>query len=239
MENFDDICNWENFFEQAETFKNNKPFKYAFVEEIFKRDFYEKLFENYPEYDKNDESWSTSTEFSKHQFYRGWGKYDSGYYAGKEPDPKLSQEWNKFYRFLHSDEFLNALKKFSDVPIDKMKTFRFVLYHKGGFQLPHIHNDGPSTLIVFFNFSKGWEKGDPGGTYVASEMDESKIMFEPHNLDNTMVILQDGPYSAHGARYITKDVKRKAIQIYFEGYSEETGWTGKGFETVKPEVEEL
>ena len=93
--------------------------------------------------------------------------------------------------------------------------------------------------VVFFNFSKGWEKGDPGGTYVASEMDESKIMFEPHNLDNTMVILQDGPYSAHGARYITKDVKRKAIQIYFEGYSEETGWTGKGFETVKPEVEEL
>ena len=37
-----------------------------------------------------------------------------------------------------------------------------------------------------------------------------------------MVILQDGPYSAHGARYITKDVKRKAIQIYFEAYSEET-----------------
>ena len=64
--------------------------------------------------------------------------------------------------FLHSDEFLNALKKFSDVPIDRMKTFRFVLYHKGGFQLPHIHNDGPSTLIVFFNFSKGWEKGEIG-----------------------------------------------------------------------------
>ena len=96
MENFDEICNWDNLFAQSETFKNNKPFKYAFVEEIFKRDFYEKLFENYPEYDKNDESWSTSTEFSKHQFYRGWGKYDSGYYAGKEPDSKLSPEWNKF-----------------------------------------------------------------------------------------------------------------------------------------------
>ena len=78
------------------------------------------------------------------------------------------------------------------------------------------NNDGPSTLIIFFYFSKGWEKGDPDGTYVASEADESKIIFELYNLDNTMVILQDGPCSAHGACYITKDVKRKAIQIYFE-----------------------
>ena len=52
-----------------------------------------------------------------------------------------------------------------------------------------------------------------------------------------MVILQDGPSSAHGARYITKDVTRKAIQIYYEGYSEETGWSGKGFEKVKPTTE--
>ena len=44
-----------------------------------------------------------------------------------------------------------------------------------------------------------------------------------------MVILQDGPYSAHGARYITKDVERKALQVYFEEYSEETGWSGKGY----------
>ena len=237
MENFDEICDLENFFQQSKTFKNNKPFKYAFIEGFFKRDFYEKLFETYPEYEKDDGYWSTSTKFSKHQFYRGWGKYNPDHYVGQDPDPKLSPEWNKFFRFLHSDEFLNALKKFSGVAIDKMRTFRFMLYHKGGFQLPHIHNDGPSTLIVFFYFSKGWEKGDPGGTYVASEADESKIIFEPYNLDNTMVILQDGPCSAHGARYIVKDVKRKAIQIYFEGYSEETGWSGGEYEGAdKPQV---
>ena len=229
MENFDEICDLENFFQQSKTFKNNKPFKYAFIEGFFKRDFYEKLFETYPEYKKDDGYWSTSTEFTKHQFYRGWGKYNPHHYVGQDSDPKLSLEWNKFFKFLHSDEFLNALKKFSGVAVDKMRTFRFMLYHKGGFQLPHIHNDGPSTLIVFFYFSKGWEKGDPGGTCVASEADESKIIFEPCNLDNTMVILQDGPYSAHGARYITKDVERKALQVYFEGYSEETGWSGKGY----------
>ena len=70
MENFDDIINWENLFKQSETFKNNKPFKFAFTEEIFKRDFYERLFETFPKYDKNDETWFTSTSFTKHLFYR-------------------------------------------------------------------------------------------------------------------------------------------------------------------------
>ena len=187
MENFDEICDLENFFQQSKTFKNNKPFKYAFIERFFKHDFYEKLFETYPEYEKDDGYWYESTKFSKHQFYRAWGKYNPDHYVGQDSDPKLSPEWNKFFRFLHSDEFLNALKKFSGVAVDKMKTFRFMLYHKGGFQLPHIHNDGPSTLIVFFYFSKGWEKGDPGGTYVASEADESKIIFEPYNLDLSLI----------------------------------------------------
>ena len=235
MENFDEVSDLENFFKQSETFKNNKPFKYAFVEEFFKHDFYEKLFETYPKYEKDDGYWSTSTRFTKHQLYRGWGKYNPGSYVENEPDPKLSPEWNKFFRFLHSDEFLNALKKFSGVAIDKMKTFRFMLYHKGGFQLPHIHNDGPSTLIVFFYFSKGWEKGDPGGTYVASEEDESKIVFEPYNLDNSAMIFHDGPFAAHGVRRITDDVERRGIQIYLEEYSTESGWSGdkKGQEPVE------
>ena len=239
MENFDDICNWDNLFKQSETFKNNKPFKFAYIEEILKRDFYEKLFETYPQHDKE---WHTSTQFSKNQFVRGWGKFDSGHHTGEGEelivDPNLSPEWNKFYRFLHSQEFVNNMQKFSGVTVNKMKTFRFVLYHKGGYQLPHIHDDSTGTLIIFFNFSKGWKKGDPGGTYVASEADESKIIFEPHNLDNTMVLLQDGPHSAHGARYIVKDVKRQSIQVYLEEWSEEKGWSGEQDDAeVNPTVE--
>ena len=52
-----------------------------------------------------------------------------------------------------------------------------------------------------------------------------------------MVILQDGPYSAHGARYITKDVTRKALQVYFEGYSEETGWSGQEAREPQQKIE--
>ena len=237
-ENFNDICNWDNLFKQSEIFKNNKPFKFAFIEEILKRDFYEKLINTYPQYDNKDKKWISSTQFSKFQFIRAWGNFKP-----MEPnleiveDPDISPEWNRFYKFLHSQEFIENMKKFSGISVNRLKSFRFTLFHKGGFQLPHIHNDGPSTLIIFFNFSKGWEKGDPGGTYVASEENESKIIFEPYNLDNTMTILQDGPYSAHGARYITKDVKRQALQIYLEEYSKEKGWSGKGFESIQPKIE--
>ena len=99
-------------------------------------------------------------------------------------------------------------------------------YRNGGFQLPHVHNVGPSTVVIIFYFSKGWEKGDPGGTYIASDLDESDIIFEPYNLDNSMVIFQDSPKAIHGIRYITKDVERRAIQITLEEYNDETGWTG-------------
>jgi hypothetical protein len=237
-EDFTKIFDWDNFFSKSEIFKNNKPFKFAFFENILEPDFYKKLHDAYP--DKLDD-WLQSTQFSKNTLYRGWGGLDeSGLSEDNEvvQDAKLSPEWNKLYRFLSSNEFIEKLREFSGIPVNKLKSFRFGLMKKGGFQLPHTHNDGPSTIIVFFYFSKGWQKGDPGGTYLAPEEDESKIIFEPYNLDNTMSILQDGPCSTHGVRYITKDVTRKCLQIYFEEYSEENGWSGKGhLKPAKGEIE--
>ena len=237
-EDFTEIFDWDNFFSKSKIFKNNKPFKFAFFENILESDFYKKLHDAYP--DKLDD-WQQSTQFSKNTFFRGWGGLDeSGLSEGNEvvQDTKLSPEWNKLYRFLSSNEFIEKLREFSGMPVNKLKSFRFGLMKKGGFQLPHTHNDGPSTIIVFFYFSKGWQKGDPGGTYLASEEDESKIFFEPYNLDNTMSILQDGPCSTHGVRYITKDVTRKCLQIYFEKHSEENGWSGKGhLKSAEGEIE--
>ena len=85
-------------------------------------------------------------------------------------------------------------------------------------------------------FSKNWKKGDPGGTYVTPEEDESKMIFEPYNLDNTAIAFHDGPHAGHGARYITKDVERRAIQIYLEEYSPETGWSAH---PIKRELKEI
>ena len=80
------------------------------------------------------------------------------------------------------------------------------------------------TILAYF--AKGWKKGEPGGTYIASEEDESSIIFEPYDLDNSIAIFQDSEFSAHGTRYITNDVERRALQITLEGYNETDGWSG-------------
>jgi len=224
MEDFSDIINWENIFNKSEDFKNAKPFKFGYVEEFFKRDFYDKLYQTYPKF---DETWEDGSDHSKSQLVRLWENYGHQDAVGERDDPKLSDAWNKLKRYAMTEEFVSNFRKFSGVEVTKFKLFRFVAYKKGGFQLPHIHNVGPNTLVMMIYLSKDWENGDPGGTYMSTDLDESTIIFEPYNLDNSMALFHDGPNAAHGARYITKDVVRRAIQITLEGYSEESGWTGE------------
>ena len=51
---------------------------------------------------------------------------------------------------------------------------------------------------------------------MATEEDESSIIFEPYNLDNTRALFQDGPKSAHGCRLISIDKQRSALQVTFD-----------------------
>lgn len=39
MDDFDEIMNWDAYRKNSETFKNNKPFKFAFIEDIFNKEF--------------------------------------------------------------------------------------------------------------------------------------------------------------------------------------------------------
>ena len=223
MEDFSGIINWKNLFEQSHNFTNNKPFKFAFIEDFFDSDFYEKLYQTYPKF---DDTWIDTKVMSKTQLSKYWNKAGPNIPVDENDDPKFSSVWNKFKRYAQSQEFIDNFKKFSGAPVNKLKFFQFMSYKLGGFQFPHIHNVGPSTLVIMIYLSKNWKKGDPGGTYMASDEDESKIIFEPYNLDNSLAIFQDGPKAAHGVRLITQNVERKAIQITLEGYSSSTGWTG-------------
>lgn len=224
MENFSQIINWDNFFKYSETFKKNKPFKFIFIEEFFKRDFYEKLYQTYP---VMDETWSKASAAYKIQLTKYWRNCGPNIPVEDEDDPRYSHEWNKFKRYAHTKEFVENFRKFSGIPVNKLKFFHFMSYRKGGFQLPHFHNVGPSTLIIMVYFSKNWQKGDPGGTYMAAEEDESSIIFESYNLDNSIAMFHDGPKAIHGVRYITKDTERRALQMTLEAYSPDTGWSGK------------
>jgi len=215
------IINWEKVFEKSNDFKNANPFKFGFIENIFQTEFYQKLFDTYPKLDK----FGNSSDYSRSQVVLQWGK--SGRKKVQEgDDTNLSEEWNLFKKYAESEEFISNIRDFSGVPVNKLKYFKFIAYRKGGYQLPHIHNVGPSTVLMMFYFSKGWNAGDPGGTYMAKHEDESSIIFEPDNLDNTVALFQDGPNSVHGVRLIEKDVERRAVALHFEEYDEKAGWSG-------------
>ena len=226
------IVNWECVFNESNNFKNRSPTKWAFIEEFLDKEFYEKLFETYPKF---DDTWALEDSYDKISYRKFWKRDESRYYADgtprehniiKEYDSRYSEPWNKFLEYLWSEEFIKKLVEVTGVEVTNLQHFCFMYAKKDGFQSPHIHNVSDKTLIVFIYFSKNWEEGDPGGTYLSDGRDESKIMFEPYNLDNTSLFVLDGPNAAHGVRRITKDVERRAIQLTYEPYSSVNGWYG-------------
>jgi hypothetical protein len=223
LEDFSGIINWKNLLSKSEDFQSNQPFKFGFIENIFETTFYNKLYESYPSLD----TFENGSDWSKSQLVRRWGNTLPKQYVDPGNDSTLSEEWNRLKQYAESDEFIENFRKFSGTRVNKLQMFHFLGYTQGGFQLPHIHNVGPNTLVLMFYFSKGWKKGQSGGTYMASEVDESKIIFEPYNLDNTLALFQDGPKAAHGTRVISENVERRALQITLEEWSDEDGWSSE------------
>ena len=213
------IINWENVFTNSETFKNNKPFPFGFVENVFEPDFYSMLYESYP---KVDSSWHHPTDFGRSATKRGFGNHESPNktdYPPDQEDEMLSKSWNEFFHYLYTDEFLNNMSKYTGIELTKLGHFGFFYNQKGDYNMPHTHhpNIDPKdytykvTILAFFG--KGWKNGQPGGTYISSEEDESTIVFEPYNLDNTWLCFAETPESYHGSRYQTHDITRPSIQF--------------------------
>ena len=213
------IINWDNVFVNSETFKNNKPFPFGFVENIFESDFYNMLYETYPKVDSN---WYRPTGFGRSATKRGFGNH----FAAKgdkfpldQEDKKLSKAWNEFFHYLHTDEFMNNISKYTGIKLTKLCHFVFIYNQKGDFNMPHTHHENldPKDYVykvtILAYFAKGWKRGQPGGTYISSEEDESTIVFEPYNLDNTWICFAEAPNSFHGSRYQTHDTSRSSIQF--------------------------
>ena len=217
-----DIVNWERVFNESANFKNRSPTKWAFIEEFLDRDFYEKLFETYP---KLDDTWSLEDSYDKISYRKFW-KRDENCNFIAEYNEEYNKSWNDFVSYAWSEEFVNKLVEFSGVKVTNLKDLCLMNMGKNGFQLSHIHNVSDKTIIVFLYLTKNWEDGDPGGTYLSDGIDESKILFEPSNLNNSALIVLDGPEAAHGVRKIVKDVERRAIQLTYEPYSSVNGWYG-------------
>ena len=218
-----DVVNWQNAYEQSSNFKNQNSTKWAFVEEFLDRNFYEELYKTYPKFDN---TWREEDSYDRLAYRKFWKK-DKEESVITEHDSRYSESWNKFLKYAWSEEFIKKLVEVTGVEVTGLRHFCFMYAKKDNFQSPHIHNVSDKTLIVFIYFSKNWKKGDPGGTYLSDGRNESKILFEPSNLDNTSLFVLDGPDAAHGMRKITKDVERRAIQLTYEPFSTTDGWYGQ------------
>ena len=216
------IINWEKVFSVSNSFKNNSPCKWTFIQEFFNKEFYEKLYETFP---KDDGTWERVSTWDKNSLRKLWNNDKDGTEPSDIIDPNFSDVWNEFHHYLFSDEFIENMQKFSGIPVGRLKHFSMKISRKGDYQFPHIHNTGPSTLIFMIYFTKNWKKGDPGGTYITPTEDESKMIFEAQNLDNTSVVFQDGLNAGHGVRPLKENTERHAIQIYLEGWSAKKGWS--------------
>ena len=227
------MVNWQNAYEQSSNFKNSGPTKWAFVKEFLDRDFYEELYKTFP---KLDNTWYLTDSDEKLAYRKFWKREQSRYYTDGTPinehnliqeyDPTYSESWNKFLSHAWSEEFIKKLVDITGVEVTGLRHFGFKYAKKDCFQSTHIHNISDKTLILFLYFSKNWEDDDPGGTYLSDGLDESKILFEPGDLDNTSLFVLDGPTASHGMRKITKDVERRAIQLTYEPFSTTNGWYG-------------
>ena len=232
-----EIIDWEKVQQYSEEFKKNKPFKFIDIKNFFVSEFYEKLRQSYP---KIDDTWLIENTVGSYKYAKNYNynsKSEKMEIIGYENDSLISEDWKKLFQYLSSNDFIENFRKFSGLDVTNTKYAGFVAYKKGGFHIPHIHNNGSNCLIMLFYFNKNWPKGEGGGTYIATEEDESALIFEPSDLDNTMMVFQDGPNSAHGVRYITKDVVRQGFQLEMQTYSVEKGWSGdKGYENLMSEL---
>ena len=238
------VINWDNVNEQSRNFKNNQPTRWAFIENFVDSELYSDLYETYPRF---DDTWQKQegaiVEGVKLSYRKFWKRDEGRFYSDgtarehdiiEEYDSRYSESWNKFLSYLWSEECIKKIVDFTGVEVTNLRHMNFMYARKDGFQRAHIHNASDKTLIVFVYFSKDWEKGDPGGTYLSDGLDESKIILEPCNLDNTALFVLDGPDAAHGQRKITKNVERRGIQLTFEPKTSKGWYSSPDKEAFEP-----
>ena len=120
------IINWENVLAHSKTFQDQKPTKWAFIEEFLVRDFYEKLYETYP---KKDDVWILRSSADKSSHVKLWGTETvSDPISTDVEDTNFSESWNQFHHYLFSFKMwiriFNIQKIVSNVCVVTLISFR-------------------------------------------------------------------------------------------------------------------
>ena len=209
------ILNWDFIKTKSKEFTTNKPFPYGFVKSPIKHELYEELLSTFPTV---DEKWYSADDYTRSSVKRQFGKCEANNIIDDDDD-SLSKSWNKLFHYINSKECAEKMSEYTGLTVTKLRSFNFVLNRKGDFNLPHSHHVGVKpedyeykfTTLIYF--AKDWPIGAPGGTYISEGEDESTIVFEPTDLDNSWICFAETPNSWHGSRYMTHEASRPSIQF--------------------------
>ena len=209
------IFNWDNILNNSEIFQNNHPFPYGFIKNPIDEEYYNELCNTYPTV---DDKWYSADDYSRSSIKRHFGNSKANNIID-EDDESLSKSWNDLFHYLNSKEATEKMSEYTGLKVTKLRSLDFVLNRKGDFNLPHSHHIGIKQedyeykFTVLIYFAKDWIKGSPGGTYISEGEDESTIVFEPTDLNNSWICFAETPNSWHGSRYMTHDIPRPSIQF--------------------------
>ena len=209
------IFNWDIILGESQTFQKNHPFPYGFIKNPINEKFYEELYKTYPSV---DDKWYSADDYTRSSIKRHFGRCKANNIID-EDDTSLNEYWNLLFHYLNSKEATEKMSEYTGLKVTKLRSFNFVLNRKGDFNLPHSHHVGIKPedyeykFTVLIYFAKDWPKGAPGGTYISEGEDESTIIFEPTDLDNSWICFSETPNSWHGSRYMTHDVPRPSIKF--------------------------
>ena len=102
------ILNWKEIFKKSNSFKENSPTKWAYVENFIEEELYNELYKTYPKF---NESWESQDSYDKCAYRKYWGKVDEDKNITQQQDNNYSEAWNKFVKYLHSNDFIENIRK--------------------------------------------------------------------------------------------------------------------------------
>jgi len=199
-----DLLNKFNYLKLKSEFNDdNKPYRYVVIDDFFKKEIANELFNNYP---AND-----SKEWYKFRDKIGNLKnvLEQGMY-GISDSKHIPKFWNKTISNLNSFEFCKVLERITGVldvlpdtynkigqwtGLRVMKEGSYQLIHSDARLHPHLEKEKKLTIVGYLN--KDWKESDSGYLEIwNNEMTECIEKIEP--LFNRVVLFENTETSYHG-----------------------------------------
>ncbi len=194
-------------------------FRYGFIEDLFRHDFYQRLVATFPD-PKKFKLISKMSGGGHKKFYLG-----PEYAANRTPGCgcallDVSPEWQKVFRICNSPKFISYLSEKTGVPCNSLCNFGFTYGNEGCHQEAHVDgavraddpNEIKATLALLLYFNP--EKSEIGGTYVCLPDRETIIMQAPH-LFNSAFYFEQHPDAWHGFPEMPAGAERHLVSLTY------------------------